>query len=120
MAEHASKPIRRPPVSENGNVGLVYKDYDNSALQAAATATDGETDWSGWERWMRGHLDNEREAILDIVAEGMTAFVDQELVAVNRQLAELRSENLELKSMLADALRKVDDLTKRTAMAHHL
>jgi hypothetical protein len=32
-------------------------DYDNSALQAAATATDGETDWSGWERWMRAHLD---------------------------------------------------------------
>jgi hypothetical protein len=112
--------LASPPVSETDDAGLVYKDYQGNASQAAATAADEQTDWSGWERWMRAHLDNEREAILDIVAEGMTAFVDQELVAVNRQLAGLQAENLELKSMLADALRKVDELTKRTAMAHHL
>jgi len=31
MAEHASEPIRRRPVSETDNGGLLYKDYDGNA-----------------------------------------------------------------------------------------
>jgi hypothetical protein len=36
MAEQACEPIRRPPVSETGDAGVIYKDYDNTALAAAA------------------------------------------------------------------------------------
>jgi hypothetical protein len=35
----------------------------------AISANDQETDWSGWERWMRGHLDIERKTILEAVVE---------------------------------------------------
>src|SRR5262245_49712840 len=38
MAEHASGPIRRRPVSESDTDGLIYKDYDNSALATAPAA----------------------------------------------------------------------------------
>jgi len=62
MAEQASEPIRRPPVSKTDEAGLIYKEYDNSA-PAHAPAPDA--DWSGWERWLRGHLNIERRGLLD-------------------------------------------------------
>jgi hypothetical protein len=38
---------------------------------------------------MAGHLANEREAILDIVEEGVSKMLDQECAAFDRKLAEL-------------------------------
>jgi hypothetical protein len=110
MAER--KALANLPVSENGDAGLVYKDYDNSAPPAAAAAADEETDWSGWERWLRAHLDNEREVILDIVGHAMDMLAEQERTAIDRQLAELRAENAELKGMIGTVLRLYAGETK--------
>ena len=38
MAEQASEPIRRPPVSKSDTEGLVYKDSDNNTLEPAPYA----------------------------------------------------------------------------------
>jgi hypothetical protein len=35
----------------------------------AASANGGETDSSGWERWLRGHLDIERQVIVESIVE---------------------------------------------------
>jgi hypothetical protein len=120
LMEQEAKTLASPPVSETDEAGLVYKDYQGNASQAAATAADEQTDWSGWERWLRAHLDNEREALFDIIGDAMNKMAEQERDAVERQLAELRSENVELKGLLGDLVRKYDELKTRTALAQHL
>jgi hypothetical protein len=80
----------------------------------------GEQDWSGWERWLQGHLAIEREQMLDGIAEAMVTLIERERDAVDRQLAELRAENAEVKGLLADVLRKYDELKTRTVLAQHL
>ena len=108
MAEQASETIRRSPVSETGAAGIIYKDYDNNAMAAAPAE---ETDWSGWERWMSGHLDNlrreindDREKLIDSIADGVVQLLDQERDASNRKLAKLQAENIEIKGLLSDML----------------
>src|SRR6516225_10567581 len=112
MAEQASETIRRSPVSESGGAGIIYKEYDNSALPPAAATAEGEQDWSGWEAWMAGHLAVEREHMLDSLAEAMMMLIHQERDAVDRKLAELRAENAELKGMIGTVLRLYAGETK--------
>jgi hypothetical protein len=46
-----------------------YTERADTAI-AASTSTNGqEAAHSGWERWLRGHLDIEREAIFDTIIE---------------------------------------------------
>jgi len=112
MAEQASETIRRSPVSESGDAGIIYKEYDNSALPPAAATAEGEQDWSGWEAWMAGHLAVEREHMLDSLAEAMMMLIHQERDTVDRKLAELRAENAELKGMIGTVLRLYAGETK--------
>ena len=112
MAEQASETIRRSPVSESGGAGIIYKEYDNSALPPAAATAEGEQDWSGWEAWMAGHLAVEREHMLDSLAEAMMMLIHQERDTVDRKLAELRAENAELKGMIGTVLRLYAGETK--------
>jgi len=112
MAEQASETIRRSPVSESGGAGIIYKEYDNSALPPAAATAEGEQDWSRWEAWMTGHLANEREAVLNIVNEGVNKMLDQERASIDRDLADLRAENAELKGMIGTVLRLYAGETK--------
>jgi hypothetical protein len=101
-------------VQKFGADGMMYRTGPENALALAADkarmpSSDGAaSDWSGWEAWLRGHLNNERAEMLEAVAQGMAMFVD-------RALADLRAENIELKGLLADALdrfAKIDDATK--------
>jgi hypothetical protein len=116
-AEHAHwmaqrEPVASPLVERNdGDGGVVYKTVED----ATAKPAQPDADWSGWERWMRGHLDNEREALLDIVADGMVAMFDQERAAIERKLAELRTENAELRGMIEVTLRLFTAETKAAA-----
>ena len=112
MAEQASETIRRSPVSESGDAGIIYKEYDNSALPPAAATAEGQQDWSGWEAWMAGHLAVEREHMLDSLAEAMMMLIHQERDTVDRKLAELRAENAELKGMIGTVLRLYAGETK--------
>jgi len=100
------------PVSESGGAGIIYKEYDNSALPPAAATAEGEQDWSRWEAWMTGHLANEREAVLNIVNEGVNKMLDQERASIDRDLADLRAENAELKGMIGTVLRLYAGETK--------
>ena len=56
------------------------------------------------------HL-NESEKLLDIVAEGMTLYVEEKRrqwrEEIDRELATLRAENAELKGMIGTVLRLV-------------
>jgi hypothetical protein len=51
-----------------------------------------ETDWSGWEKWLRSHLDNEREFLIEVFGEAL-GITCQELryriSALELKLAEL-------------------------------
>lgn len=99
-------------MSESGGAGIIYKEYDNSALPPAAATAEGEQDWSGWEAWMAGHLAVEREHMLDSLAEAMMMLIHQERDTVDRKLAELRAENAELKGMIGTVLRLYAGETK--------
>src|SRR5262245_18971718 len=80
---------------------IIYRQHDNSV---PAPAPEPEKDWSAWEARMAGHLANEREAILDIVEEGVNKMLDQECAAFDRKLAELRAEKAERKGMIGTVL----------------
>jgi len=69
MIEHDQWLARREaagaaPVQKSDDLGLVYKDHDNSEPAPAPEPDGAETDpWAGWNAWMRGHLAVERQAI---------------------------------------------------------
>src|SRR5262249_37787549 len=71
MAEAASERMRRPPVSESDPDGLIYKDYDNSAPAPAPEADP----WAGWNAWLRGHLDIERQSIREEVENALVELI---------------------------------------------
>jgi hypothetical protein len=102
MAEQASVRIRRPPVSENEDASLIYKDYDNGAPVPAATAEGA--DWSAWEGWLKAHLAIERDTLAKVIAEFTLQYLTERLVPLDRKLAELEGENRELKGMLGATL----------------
>ena len=96
--------LRSPPVSEPDDPGIVYKEYDNSEPAPAPVA---DADWSGWERWLRAHLNIERRGLLealekdiaDIIAE-MRKERDAELLKLRAEVAELKGRTDVLISLL--------------------
>jgi len=72
---------------------LMPRNGDGSALvrktieDATPAPAEPETDWSHWQAWLDGHLANEREAILNIVTEGVNEMLDHERIAFERDLA---------------------------------
>ena len=85
-----------PPERLTDGANIIYRQHDNSA---PAPAPEPEQDWSAWEAWMAGHLANEREAMLDGVAEFVVTMLDRERDAFSRQLAEQRREITELRNL---------------------
>jgi hypothetical protein len=98
-----------PPERLTDGADIIYRQHDNSA---PAPVAEPEYDWSAWEAWMAGHLANFREEfrdeLFDAIAEFGVRLIEQERVAVDRKLAELRAENIELKGMLATTLRQLN------------
>jgi len=103
MAEQASEPIRRPPVSEPDDAGLIYKEHDNSerapAAEPAAATLEGV--WS----------DATVEALCDIL-DNVENRMRQEF---DRKLAVLEGENRELKGMLGATLTLLGQKEFKTA-----
>jgi hypothetical protein len=95
-----------PPVSESAGLGVLYRDYDGGASRAAAEAEPAQEDWSGWERWLDGHLALHRAEMIEGMAQLVCEFVRQNIDPLEQQLAELKAEVAELKA--------------RAALAHHL
>ena len=101
-AERSAEPERDAYVQRNdAAAGLVYKRMDD-ALQRAS-----EPDWSAWEAWMKGHLDNLREEMIDAVAEAVMTLIHRERDAFDRELAVLKAENREVKAMLGEAVARL-------------
>src|SRR5262249_42683827 len=98
-----------PPKRLTNGADIIYRQHDNSA---PAPAPEPEQDWSAWEAWMAGHLANEREAMLDGVAEFVTTVIERERVVYDRKIADLRAENAELKGMIGTVLRLYAGETK--------
>jgi hypothetical protein len=80
-----------PPERLTDGADIIYRQHDNSA---PAPAPEPEQDWSAWEAWMAGHLANERERMFDAVAEFGVRLIEEERVAYDRKLAELKAEIL--------------------------
>jgi len=68
------EPAGGASVRKSDASGLLYRQHDD-ALQAhapdsAPTPSNGDdNEWKGWNAWMRGHLDNEREVIAQAIGE---------------------------------------------------
>jgi hypothetical protein len=70
---------------------VIYTEPVSERADTAISAGDQETDWSGWERWMRGHLDIERETILEAVVEAvgeLEAKRDRQIRELELKIAE--------------------------------
>jgi hypothetical protein len=73
------EPIGSPPMRQKDYRGdLVYRVQENATADAGDA---GETDWSGWERWMEGHKALLREEILESVAKAIVIMIEQRAVA---------------------------------------
>jgi hypothetical protein len=71
-------------VTKRDATDLVYKTIVRSAPE--------EEDFSGWERWLRGHLDNERAAIIEEVIEMVAVALAEERRTHRAEVAALRAE----------------------------
>jgi hypothetical protein len=70
----------------------VYTERSDDGIATRGSANGQETDWSGWEKWMQGHLAIERQAILDGVADAVGDCLgerDQEIRELQLKIAEL-------------------------------
>jgi hypothetical protein len=110
------EPLESPPVKRNGGAGgLVYKRFQTQP----APAPEPQPDYSGWEQWLRGHLDIERQAtreefegaLVEIMGElrkDWHAQHNKALIVRDRRIAALEGELREVKGLLADTLKRFD------------
>jgi hypothetical protein len=90
-AERASEPLGSPPVSESPDPGVLYRDYNGDAPTAAAEAVSAQ-DWSGWENWIRGHLNVERRQLAECFAEAMAVYVREKLAERDARITRLEGK----------------------------
>jgi hypothetical protein len=100
FTDPSDEPEPSPLVQKSADPDIVYRRYENNAQAASPEPPD----WSGWETWLKGHLDLVREELIDATAEGMVKFFGDKQRAIDLALAALKGENADLKRMLADAL----------------
>src|SRR5262245_14072044 len=94
-----------PPEPLADGADVIYRQHDNSASAPAAAADVG--DWSGWDRWLRGHLDIERRGLLDALEKDLVEVLDEER-RVTRQESE--AELLKVRAEVAELRGRVDTL----------
>jgi hypothetical protein len=78
--------------SDRDSDELIYKE-----MPLAKLPTSEDADWSGWENWLRAHMDNERELVLTVVGDAM---------------GELQQEVRELRAALASQTEKAAQLSE--------
>jgi hypothetical protein len=94
---------------EAGDLSLVFKTREDALAPVPAPDTDA-ANAEGWDRWLRGHLSIERAVVLDQVARTVAEFASQyvyeKLQPLRRELADVKAENVEVKRMLGEAMRR--------------
>jgi hypothetical protein len=94
----------------------VYTERADTAIAAPASANGQETDWSGWEKWLRGHLDIEKESIFETIIEtvgDLEAQRDRQIRTLELKLAELTGTVSVLRSGRAMRVRGTFDEAAR-------
>ena len=91
LAQHRTQ--ARSPASESDDDGLVYKDYDNSALQPA------------YEPEPEGFTEYQRDVLVEVIAELRAEWQE----AIDRRFAALKNENAELKGMISTVLQIIGE-----------
>jgi hypothetical protein len=91
----AAETQRAAPVQRDGQVaGLLYRVTETTPAPAQTGSTMDPETQVGWDRWLRGHLDNERAEMLEIltkgVGEGMSEYVFQRLQPLRTEIADLK------------------------------
>jgi hypothetical protein len=111
-----TEPTGGTPVSKINDPGIVYKRFETQP----APAPEPQPDYSGWEQWLRSHLDIERQAtreefegaLVEIMGElrkDWHAEHNKALIVRDRRIAALEGEIRELKGMLGDVLKRFDE-----------
>ena len=123
--EHAPAP-RDELVTKEDAADLIYK-----RIRRPAPQPEEDADFSGWERWLRGHLDNNNAELVEVFSDAVaialakvqeTRAADKaELAALKPELAALRTQieatKADIKSENAALRAKVDVLTAAKADA---
>ena len=112
MAEQESEAIRRPPVSEPDDAGLVYKEFDNGAPAPAAEPDaapfEGAAAPSEAGLWSDEFVKTLAD-ILDDVEQRMRREWKHE---IEREITVLRNENAELRGFLGGLLAAIGPRTE--------
>jgi len=104
-----SEPIGTPLVQRDADPGgLVFKQIDDAMVEPAQPQDDP-SQWEGWQRWLDGNIAIEREGMRDEIAAFVVEIFRRERLAVDRKLSELQNENVELRGMLTDVLKRLDE-----------
>src|SRR5262249_30727452 len=69
-------------ITREDDESLLYRVTDNSALEG------GQHDWSGWEKWIRGHIMNERQVMARAMGEVVAETCKEMREERARELAE--------------------------------
>jgi hypothetical protein len=96
-----------PPVSKTGEMAMestLYRVHEPERAPVASPRSSSEPDWSGWENWLRGHLDIERKELLDTLAQAMGYAISEvrhQLRTEMKQAEERLSHDYERKLAIA-------------------
>jgi hypothetical protein len=90
---------------------VVRKEYSDALLVVTPAADEGEKDWSGWENWMAAHKQNERELIMETVAE----VLNEMQASFDAACAKVRDEAKILFEMQAEKGAQIAEVNKQAA-----
>jgi hypothetical protein len=107
MAERQETARKDELITKENAADLIYK-----RIRRPAPQPEESQDWSGWERWLRGHLDNNNAELVEVFSDAVaialakvqeTRAADKaELAALKAELAALRTQVETLTTTKAD------------------
>jgi hypothetical protein len=120
--EATAAPERGPPVRETDPAGIIYRRYENNAATAAAVDQAATAEWNAWfSAGFTAHTEVERRVTGEAIGE-VAHLVKQELLRElakrDREIANLKGENVEVKALLATTLKELADIRARTTAEH--
>ena len=114
MAEEHTPALRDELITNENAADLIFK-----KIQRPAPQPEESQDWSGWERWLRAHLDNNNAELVEVftnaVAEALAEIQHATREARAADKAELAALRAADKAELAALRTQVETLTATKA-----
>jgi len=114
MAEEHAPALRDELITKENAADLIFK-----KIQRPAPQPEESQDWSGWERWLRAHLDNNNAELVEVftnaVAEALAEIQHATREARAADKAELAALRAADKAELAALRTQVETLTATKA-----